>query len=571
MERLLNDIYGECGGFPASPATSVPKPMTQKLNDFELLLARKPPSLFTKTPTVSTPIPMQGTPSEILTHTSHANTPVNGFQQAPQIEPPDVPEPSTDIQPTTHSRRRNWGFDMSSDYTEEIEGYENRDRTQTSASISQAEKANRDRQSSLQTAKSSLNPWVIAKLNAPVTQEHLSSSVSSEFVVQPRHDSHKRQAVEYNSSMLQETDVRSQQSLTTDDFLSTHASAAELPHNEQRAQSSFGQSFNQQHLSHGFEDVLLMVQEPQLLSERRNDFVSARILDEPPGLPSPPSSGHSNLSKRRQGLQRTNKPFVPPFKKTTRKAAGNDKDQAALPTSWQPFQRRGDQPSHPEISRHGHEPGVFDIAYAMDYEKRKEEATRQLRLEVQNEQRSLAESAPAVSARNSPHKSSYNSAIAALEQPAKTPSVPTKEPFQTNLPEDDPRAYLMRRQKSMLAKPVNPGDPPRMLRAKSTKLPMERILPEDELFPLVCIMPISVEAVQRAATALSRTDVYIDRGSEFPGLAIKESHVPVIGDRLHAVVSSWVEREMVEEKERAFEVEFTFGSLPDIKSTDFIT
>jgi hypothetical protein len=101
-----------------------------------------------------------------------------------------------------------------------------------------------------------------------------------------------------------------------------------------------------------------------------------------------------------------------------------------------------------------------DLAWAMDFEQRKEDATRRRREELLATQMEAKFSSSSAPLRSSPHKNRYNSAVASLEvdQPSSEPSEQPKEPFKTTLPDEDPRAYLMRRQKSLIAKKGGRGN-----------------------------------------------------------------------------------------------------------------
>src|SRR5204862_388518 len=115
-----------------------------------------------------------------------------------------------------------------------------------------------------------------------------------------------------------------------------------------------------------------------------------------------------------------------------------------------------------------------DLAWAMDFEQRKEEATRQRREEmkaarleakVQQEEEDARLYGRKAAVDNSPHKNRYHAAIATLEAENETVrnNVSAREPFKTSLPDGDSRAYLMKRQRS-----TSPGLGSRkMSRAKS--------------------------------------------------------------------------------------------------------
>ncbi|KAG9248265.1 hypothetical protein BJ878DRAFT_476614 [Calycina marina] len=133
-----------------------------------------------------------------------------------------------------------------------------------------------------------------------------------------------------------------------------------------------------------------------------------------------------------------------------------------------------------------------------------------------------------------------SNAISALDSDTLTAgtgsAVPMKEVFKTSLPGNDPRAYLIRRKKSMALQPSKPGDPPRVLRAKSTRLPLENVASNPKLHLLQHTSTTTTGAVRKLAMALSKLDDYVSHGCDSSGLVIRvEEKGPIIARTRAAV------------------------------------
>ncbi|KAI1452344.1 hypothetical protein F4805DRAFT_31649 [Annulohypoxylon moriforme] len=92
-----------------------------------------------------------------------------------------------------------------------------------------------------------------------------------------------------------------------------------------------------------------------------------------------------------------------------------------------------------------------------------------------------------------------------------------KEPIQTTLPNDDPRAYLLRRQKSMAAqeKSAIQKKPRRM---KSSLLPLENVLSHDQIHFIVLIQVLNVKTLRTSTKGSVIYDKYVERGAIKNGL-----------------------------------------------------
>lgn len=537
IEQLFKETYGEC---IAPPPTLAPQVLNKQLDNFEVLLARKPqtPPPNNLQSDSSMPISSSNSSGQPLAAPSPTNTQTIS-------QPSDFLETKLSPDEQPGSKRRKWSFDMSNDYTEEVEGYERRGSISTSTS----QNSQISEHESPFGSKSTLNPWLIAKMNAPVSRNNVSAS----------HAPRQENDVGFNSvSRLNVVPGnRPRQTFHRDDILASPSSRNLTP---QILRDKSLPVDNRLPVPRTFEDDLFLVEaEPQLPPKRRNDFVSARNMSEA-ALISPPAT---TVSKSRRGPRELNMPFVTPQRTAAHRRPADEMFQTTLSIEHQPQGHRNVIKNPAQYANTN-----SDLAWAMEFEQRKEDATRQRRMELRAARQAEDQAAPTGPTRSSPHKNRYIAASASLNvtQTRLEPSRPPKEPFKTTLNEDDPRAYLMRRKKSMAAQSIKPGDPPRMMRAKSMKLPMEKIFPDESLYRLLQLVHADIGALKGMVEVLAKEDVYMGHGREFPGLAIEDSHIPAIAKKLQMTVTSWIGSEA--ENGHKHEVEFSFGNLPSVRSLD---
>ena len=155
-----------------------------------------------------------------------------------------------------------------------------------------------------------------------------------------------------------------------------------------------------------------------------------------------------------------------------------------------------------------------DLAFAMDYEARKQEATdqhrqllRQQAAAAKREARTLADASPSKTTTNSPHKNRQAKAIAALH----TNRSPMTAGDPINFEAGDPRAYLLRIQRS---ERLPSAQTSKLKRWKSTMLPFETLREEAYIGDLV--LPLKTEGLNLRSQVLSGAlyDEYIDKGKE---------------------------------------------------------
>lgn len=165
-------------------------------------------------------------------------------------------------------------------------------------------------------------------------------------------------------------------------------------------------------------------------------------------------------------------------------------------------------PKPPERAMHS------ALAFTLDYEARKQEATEQHRqvlrqqaAAAKREARTLADPSPNKISTNSPHKNRQAKAIAALH----TNGSPITEGDPITFEAGDPRAYLLRVQRSERSASTQTS---KSKRWKSTMLPFETLREESYIGNLV--LTLKTEDLNLSSRVLSSAlyDEYIDKGKE---------------------------------------------------------
>jgi DNA mismatch repair protein MutL len=536
-ENLLKEVYGKS---KPVPAVSAPKSFAQKLDDFELLLARNP------TPTPEKPSPTSNSMPSL--QKSPSSSSLTSQERSPARKESSTTGDSLVIESENNggehvdNGRRNWGFSMAGDFSEEVNDVHQRGRSNISLRPNPQQTPDRD------MSETPLNPWIIAKMVAPVDRNPSRSEINRTLrqPISEINSPTRSQSEELvNPVSFTSTKTRPRQTFRSDDI------RASQPSVRRRHSASAVRPI--------FDDERLNVDgDVSLRLRRRNDFVSARYVPKD-ALISPPPTQFPKAPARARG---SNKPFgsllttvgnrVPPTERLIQATLFGKKPQTRRPSD-------GDCVM-PRI-----EPNP-DIAWAMDFEQRKADATRRLREEKRTEEMEVEFSGSSVLKRSSPHKNRYNAAIASIEAAqarvdASHDPQQTKVPFRTSFPDGDPRAYLMKRQMSLAAKKVGVGDQPMMMRAQSTRLPLERIPEEDHLHNLVFKVPTDMDKLRGAIEKLSKDDLYVRCGNHGAGLMVNAEETPVLARKLQEAVKLWMDRN----EEENYEVEYAFSNLLKFK------
>ncbi|KAK6079844.1 DNA mismatch repair protein mutL [Seiridium cupressi] len=115
-----------------------------------------------------------------------------------------------------------------------------------------------------------------------------------------------------------------------------------------------------------------------------------------------------------------------------------------------------------------------------------------------------------------------------------------KEPIMTSLPSGDPRAYLLRRQKSIAAD-ESLGRPRKFRRTKSIFLPFENSLVDEQTRELILLVHTAIQHLSTSLKDLVRYDKYILEGDIAGALDMDLGEARRIEEQLDAVLSKWSE------------------------------
>ena len=513
-ERLLQEAYGD---LKHAPLILAPKSLTRKHDDFDLLLARMPIAAAENTPPSPIAISLlQRRPSSLSPASQEISPPIN---------PPSTAGESL-VTELECSDGRKWEFNMSRDFSEDTDDGCTSDRP------------NREPTPDCEVSgRNPLNPWIIAKMTAPsrhdlaksernLSIEELSPSPRSSSLVRLDCIRHQNEPVPFKtmpSQTFHSGEIQAVQSV----------SARQCPTVAN---------------SEPVDDEGLFVGQDFPLPRRRIDFVSAGNNLEDYLVSTAALPVVNGLPRSR----RPNRRFVSPLATSEERAA--PRHQLVQTTLF--GNNRGQSDGDPVESQAERN---LDLSWAMDFEQRKEDATRRRRAELHAARIEAKLSSSSAQPRHSPYRNRYNAAIASLEvnESCIESSEQVREPFKTTLPDGDPRAYLMRRLKSLAAKKGGPKGQRMMSRAKSTRLPLENVPEEQRLQSLVYHLQTNIEHLQGAVEKLARTDTYIDYGDQNAGLMMESDERLGMTRRVEEVVRLWIEAD----KERKYEVEYIFDHL----------
>jgi DNA mismatch repair protein MutL len=395
-------------------------------------------------------------------------------------------------------RKTKWDFSMATDFDEPEDTTAHRESSmfipQDKPSIPQQHK-----ELELKSSKSSgdeLNPWLIAKLNASLQATPAESMPST-----LQHDERSN-----NHSVLLPSPRHSSE-------------GPGLPHIPSNTRS------------------------------QNRDFVEASYL--PLGRAwSPPSSFEPGPKRQRQHGKTSS---IPVRNTSSRSVSEHSGDLLQFPSDAQDHDQQNDQKDvyklqNPLVAKardnnHGHfvqqtllHQHVDD---ALEFERRKEAATQRRRAEI----RAASQENPYGPSQSSPHQNRYNAAVAVLESSRgsnEQESAIEKIPLKTTIPDGDPRAYLMRRQKSMSDYLETAGPRTKLKRTKSTLLPLETV-PETQMMHNIEVnTQLDMKTLERRMRNLHELDRYIVDGTLEKALPIEEEVVVEMKQRLISVVKAFM-------------------------------
>ncbi|OBT67621.1 hypothetical protein VE03_03786 [Pseudogymnoascus sp. 23342-1-I1] len=357
-----------------------------------------------------------------------------------------------------------------------------------------------------------LNPWIIAKLNTPTTGRGPQGSRT----LRPR-------PLTSNISLIDNTPPASSDDLLLTEHLPNRLAGGRKQQRPGSTQSSVKTWVNRQQ-THEIDDLAAQRHRPgpQHLHDaveveglsrshyeppHSNGFVAASTL--PVGAPwSPPPT---QIRSREKPSRKINTPFITP--KRTEPAPGVTRD--AYESSR--LTTLGDTLSSPSPGFPRTSTSSFhdNVDAALDFERRKVTSTRRLREET--------------------------AAVALLK--VKADDVAMKGMLvqetivKTVLQDDDPRAYLMRCQKSMTANLNGPHLGPRLKRAKTMLLPLESIPNTLGTHNLILQVSIQTASISREMHLLSAVDDYAGSETRCEGLRMTDSNAREVEESLNKLMA----------------------------------
>ncbi|KAI6093950.1 hypothetical protein F4821DRAFT_274271 [Hypoxylon rubiginosum] len=461
--------------------------------------------------------PLQEISQNISDPSSSAFTPINALVLPSQNT--HIPTRVASIEDGSSGGNPNqWHVDMSTDYNEHC--YDNRRRKQQPipASLDHQEKPNAMESSALQD----VNPWMIAKMNAPRARRVTEDPSSQE-----------------NSAML-----TFEPPMTPDPPILRHAGAApgdlDVPSSLQRFQVQ-GNSYQPRHTLPG--------------GPYRSPLSSPQVMTTSPSIPptlkprsrhnlppwTPPSSV-PRAAAYSERLGECNPPASDSMRQTTISFGGTGGGRRK-----HRMEHNGDNIQQ-EYS--GEERVAEDLRQVFGRRNPK----RQLSQQKGTSRQELAHHG--LGSQEIPLDHSHTRSRAAQDHVEGPSTSKIKEPVQTTLPADDPRTYLLRRQRSMAAEEKGTG-PKKIRRLKSSLLPLEKIPVGNEVHFLSIIEVVNIEALHIYARQIAMYDIYAEKGSNDSGLEMTLSE----GREIEARLKAMLRKQLVEASGAEAEAEINLGSL----------
>ncbi|EPE28001.1 ATPase of HSP90 chaperone/DNA topoisomerase II/histidine kinase [Glarea lozoyensis ATCC 20868] len=571
FESFFKDLYGEKES--ASNSTSKNKP-AKPIDNFELLLARNPvvgvPSLNKGTARSDSNVQLK-----IIEFEDDSASAEKGVPDMTQDENSLFVPEAGETSPAIGKSRRSWGIDMSRDFDEVVtdprSAVLNRKAKSSPAAIED-------------DSSNTLNPWVIAKMTAPLRtnaepvaptdQESRTPGAANDqyhiidgnlirrksqeqlFLESPvqKHGSVSRRTPKrrYSNEARLPNPNTPKASLYELDRGTRHRSEDGNIYLEQRAKAFRDTTLEtpdipslhrrQEHSSSEFGHELPNFNE-QSVRRRQNDFVSARSIKES-FLLTPPATQRQKPSHQ---SDKVNKPFAAPRRIADTTSTPTRLQQTRLPT----FQGQQDFL--------GVEEPQSELEWAMQYEQNKESASRTRRDQLRLARKDTETETRTERTKSSPHKNRYNAAIAALEGDA----VSKPQEPKTSLPPNDPRAYLMKHQALSSTADGEQTKAIRNTRAKSTKLPLEKIPDHLQTHKLVLNLSTDMEKIKEITEMFTPIDAYISQGRSEPGLELSVAATKDLSRDIKRMVDAWVEKQ---EDRRDCEVEYLFANLNSVEA-----
>ncbi|APA07074.1 hypothetical protein sscle_02g018440 [Sclerotinia sclerotiorum 1980 UF-70] len=558
-EKMFKNFYGECDTVISRLAKNS---IETDSAGFDILLARSTRQDFpTPSAIVGAPLTLKDTHfvtssnSNIMSNVGPVIT--NDASSIAESENSEVSEESSAL-----GMNRKWGCDMSQDYTEYTDGFCHQ------ASVNHMQKQY-GLNSNGQPVSTDLNPWVIAKMTAPIQDEtatrssNINTNSSSNILLNSIEDDslqvmspQRVTAAAAPSPQIRRID---KPNASLADILQSHSNFRRHVHESRMQSADFTDSMTENDLP---------VRNHRHSHLNSNGFTTATKFVET-SLMSPPNTSPNMQQQKKTRGEGLNKPFISPFRTPNSSGVSVGLVQTQLKLPYQPFIVQGeacDPPTTAAISDPETQQTNPELDWAMDFEHRKEDAIRRRRDELQAMRDTFRQPSAMdqASSRQSPHKNRYNAALASLERPTENLEEFSPETnssgVKTSLPDSDPRGYFMKRQRSFSVLSSITGGPRKLKRAQILRLPLESIPADLEIHRIVQIVPSGIQSISNLVMETSKQDTYVCQGVQAIGLEMTATDREAVGKQLYQVVEAWMNSGRGEK----CDVEFVFGGLDSL-------
>jgi DNA mismatch repair protein MutL len=427
-------------------------------------------------------------------------------------------------------------LDMSEDYSEVVE----QDRHAAQAYQSAATDTSNPPDNS--TPSSDMNPWVIAKVNAPATRHDRTTSSAKRPLTGPPNASSSH---EYSSPPPSHT--RHRLTNPVEALCTANARQTSLDGWQQSRRSIDRQA------QRNFQSGNTATPEPV----RRTG-----IMDASNGSPEQGVTGHSLLQTPPATTERPkprglHKAFVPlmPIRSNPRDSFAEiyGANESGLGASLRDFGHIARLMGNPGSVERGYTSSPI-VEEALDFERRKESASAKLRTEIRRSQTTSDSGDHVVPTILQPQPIHPTNKAAILPSGADESAQKDTAPAETALPDDDPRAYLMRRQRSMRLGTGKHDQQKRLRRAKTLLLPLETTAKHMEVHKLELVIHVDAEHIRNAITRHAVYDEYAKHGKVSKAFDTLTVEVEVVERQLKAAVTKHLGPTQAEEVQIVYDL-----------------
>lgn len=440
-------------------------------------------------------------------------------------------------------------LDMSEDYTEKLDIGEN------ARSRFHSKRPNGKNAEGPSSAHRNLNPWVIAKMNAPVVQNQMQESNQSTFLGLANNQGRLTPRLRPPCSSESLTPHNSPKEPR---FICAGRFSPEIATATDQLQAPLEIWLNQSRTADVHRSPTTILEADDESCSPRNTGIKKALVSDSDiiraremvagMLWTPPATQKRLPSKQHRG---PDAPFLSPLKAGQPIAMQDSSSPLhvvkTLPSRHPQYEQdisRMISDANDQESLHSNRTRI-DLEDALDFERRKETATRKFREEFRQSHLSLENPSKSLISptRASPHTHRQTVTMAAMDDSQGSHVSKTFEdrvPAKIDLPDGDPRAYLMRRQQSLAASGGITGAKSTLKRTKTSLLPLESIPDGTELHRLVQCLTVDTSLVERALLVFAGQEEYVVSGKQSMGLDFDTAGLPLLERQTKDVIRRWL-------------------------------